>query len=78
MIAPGIGTLIGGVAGGAAGYFGGDKLGSWLGGLIGGGEKKETASGSSQSGSATAGVEKELKALSEKSCLKLKAIKVLL
>ncbi|WP_046180391.1 phage tail tape measure protein [Domibacillus tundrae] len=64
-IVPGIGTAIGGLVGGAAGYFGGDKLGSWLGGMFGGGdEKKPVAAG--QSGSAMAGVEKELKALSEK------------
>ncbi|OLN21849.1 hypothetical protein BTO30_12575 [Domibacillus antri] len=58
---------LGTLAGGALGYFGGDKIGSWIGGMFGGGEKKEAASGQSgQSGSVTAGVEKELKALSKK------------
>ncbi|OES45806.1 transglycosylase SLT domain-containing protein [Domibacillus iocasae] len=55
---------LGTLAGGALGYFGGDKIGSWIGGMFGGGEKKEAATGTS--GSVTAGVEKELKALSEK------------
>ncbi|WP_309087211.1 phage tail tape measure protein [Domibacillus sp.] len=65
-VVPVIGTGIGGLVGGAAGYFGGDKLGRWVGGLFGSGENKAAASGSAQSGSATAGVEKELKSLADK------------
>jgi SLT domain-containing protein/phage-related minor tail protein len=56
---------LGTIAGGALGYFGGDKIGSWIGGMFGG-DKKQAASGAAGATGMTAGVEKEMKALSAK------------